>query len=255
MVLTRFVISFKRIIALSLLQSLSLLLFSQNDLKIITTNYPPFQYQENGKLRGVSYEIVIALLDRSGLDIPIFIYPWERAKHEIETEPNTLFFNLSRTAAREDLFEWIADITPTNIHLWKLKSNNDIIMTSFEDIKNYSIGVLENTVSHSYLQNLDIPDSNFTKSVYTEDLVRMLIFSRVDVIPLDEIAFKYIISQLGYNMDQFEKVFHLEEISSKSYLVANKETDQDILYILNKSWLLIEEDGTYQRILDKYIYK
>ena len=79
--------------------------FSQ--LRILTEDYPPLNYLEEGRLTGASTEILELVYQELGLDMPeIEIMPWPRAYHLAQSQDPIMLFTMSRTAAREKLFQW-----------------------------------------------------------------------------------------------------------------------------------------------------
>ncbi|MCK8058340.1 MULTISPECIES: ABC transporter substrate-binding protein [unclassified Fusibacter] len=53
-------------------------------LQFTTNEYPPYAYTENGQAKGISYEIMVAVLDDMGLDYEIQFTSWARAVHLLD---------------------------------------------------------------------------------------------------------------------------------------------------------------------------
>ena len=66
---------------------------AQPDLKVITEDWAPYNYEENGELKGFSIEIVQAIMDELGEEYPISIYPGVRGDRMLETLPNVMYFS------------------------------------------------------------------------------------------------------------------------------------------------------------------
>lgn len=228
-------------------------LFAQENLRVFTTYYPPYQMNEDENVTGLSVEIVSEILEEADLTADIELFPWTRAKKLLDENADILFFNLSRTEEREMKYHWIGDITPTNIYLWKLKSRQDIEVNSLADLNNYQIGTLPNVVSHNYLLQESVPEKNFYYVKTQKQSVSMLSSGRIDLLPLDEVAFLYEVGLSGYSSDDFIRVFHLSEISGNSYLVASRGTSTAVVDRLKRSWTTVKENGIYDRIIQKYL--
>jgi polar amino acid transport system substrate-binding protein len=102
---------------------LSLILFSNIanalELKIITENAPPNSYIENGSLKGVSVEIVRAVLKEIGMEgHRIIMYPWARGYLMLKTQNNIVLFPTSRTRYREKMFKWAGPISDNRVNLY-----------------------------------------------------------------------------------------------------------------------------------------
>ncbi len=80
-------------IAVSSLFAFALLLahsVSAQTLTVVTEQYPPYNYEENGKVKGVSTEVVEEVLREAGIDFSIKVYPWTRALKMAEEQENVL---------------------------------------------------------------------------------------------------------------------------------------------------------------------
>lgn len=228
--------------------------YSTERIKILTTQYPPYQYIEEGEVRGFSAEVVKLILSNAGINAEISVVPWARAEKELTSQKNIFFFNLSRTVEREDKFIWIADITPANIYIWKLKSRKDIVINSLDDIKYYMNSVLPNSVSHNYLKSINVPNNKILEVTINKQSIKMLDLERVDIVPQDEISFLTTVrSDNDLKFSDFERVTLLEEISGVSYLVASKDSDLEIINKLKESWKKIKKSDKYNELYDNFI--
>ena len=81
------------------------------EIKIYTEISPPFQIVDsNGKLTGITTEVVRAVLKQINITTKINIVPWARAIYYGDNEPNTLLFSMIRTPERENKYVWIGSI-------------------------------------------------------------------------------------------------------------------------------------------------
>ncbi len=53
-------------------------------LTIVTEDFPPYNYEQDGKASGLSSEVVQAVLKEIGLQADIIFYPWRRAYHAVQ---------------------------------------------------------------------------------------------------------------------------------------------------------------------------
>ncbi|HWQ07951.1 MAG TPA: transporter substrate-binding domain-containing protein, partial [Holophaga sp.] len=70
-------------------------------LAFAISDYPPFEYAENGVPKGMSVEITRMVFQKMGYDITIALYPWKRALHMVRTGEVDGIFSASRTRERE----------------------------------------------------------------------------------------------------------------------------------------------------------
>ena len=114
------------------------------EIHVCTENWPPYYYEINGEIKGISTAIVKAVLKEAGLNYTINVYPWARAYDMALNDKNVLIYTIARTPEREKLFKWVGEITPADsIIAYKLKKRGDIIVKTVQDLKKYKIGVVK----------------------------------------------------------------------------------------------------------------
>lgn len=78
------------------------------NLQVITEDYPPLNYYEDGELTGLSVEILRLVYNELGVEFPdIDVMPWARGYHLAQSGRPVMLFTMSRTPAREPLFQWV----------------------------------------------------------------------------------------------------------------------------------------------------
>lgn len=140
-----------RVIRLSFVLLLSMTLLPNSglsqdaQLKVVTTEYPPYSYtDETGSVSGISTAIVSALPTKLNVDVPIHSYPWSMAYRTALEKKNTLIYSMVRTPEREELFEWVGVIVQGASFLYSLKGREDIRLHHLSDAEPYTIGVVRN---------------------------------------------------------------------------------------------------------------
>jgi len=236
---------------LLLLIILSLLLHSE-EITIVTEEFPPYNYQVDGEIKGISSEIVLAVLKEINVTANILSYPWGRAYVLASTKKNYLIYSIARIPEREDLFHWVGSIAPYSTSFYKLKSRTDIKINSLKDAKQYKIGCSNADVITEYLQSL-----NFTHlEVVTKDVQNLykLLSNRVDLIAYDDISFSYMIKKEGLDITKYERVYLLEELSDQLYMAFSKSTDIQLVEKFKKGLESIKRKGIFDKIQKKYFF-
>jgi polar amino acid transport system substrate-binding protein len=75
---------------------------------IVTENYPPYSYEQEGEITGISTDIVKCIMDESGLEYKIEVLPWARAYEMALNKDDVLIYSIMRIPEHETLFNWIA---------------------------------------------------------------------------------------------------------------------------------------------------
>ncbi|WP_422375606.1 substrate-binding periplasmic protein [Roseibium sp.] len=221
-----------------------------SDLLIVTEEFPPYNYQEDGKAKGMSVEVVEAVLDEIGEEAEFVFYPWARSYLTAQNRKNTLIFSIGRIPEREDLFDWVGVIAPFNTSFYKLASNGAIEIGTLDDAKHYSVGVSVKDVIYQYLKG-----QNFTNlKVVGEDIlnIRKLAHGRLDLIAFDEASFAHRVAQEELEPLLFRQVYRLEDLSGDLYMAFNKDSDPDLVERFRSGLRTIKENGRYDEILMRY---
>lgn len=145
---------------------------SREPITIITEEWPPYNYEEEGQIKGISFKIVAALLKELGRDDLIRLYPSARTKKILDTSRRTMMFSMFRTSERESQYKWIGPIGSDAIYFYKRKSN-PLRIHSLDDAKAVHLiasrqtGLVYNILIKNGFTNLD--SSAYTsKQVYSK---------------------------------------------------------------------------------------
>ena len=117
-----------------------------NALRVITEEWPPFNYRENGQAAGLGVEMVKALLGEGGVSsVPLMpavieFQPWNRAYATALNTPNVLLFTLGRNPDRESSFHWLFKVAPRDIWLFRLAGASTMQVNSLDDVRHARVG-------------------------------------------------------------------------------------------------------------------
>ena len=77
------------------------------DIKMMTENYPPYNMEVDGKLTGLSVEVLEAMLKQMNSKKNIFdveLLSWSKAYSSALKNKNNMVFSTTRTKSREKLY-------------------------------------------------------------------------------------------------------------------------------------------------------
>lgn len=221
---------------------------------IMTEDWHPYQFEKDGKLRGISVDLLVLILEKIGSTQgreDINLYPWARGYDMVLNQENTILFSTTRTPEREQLFKWVGPIFKNSTFLIARKSRNLKIDSAIE-LNQYRIGTIIDDASELFMTRHGVPLSNLqrnTKSIYN---VRKLAAGRIDFIVSGWIAFEKDARRLGLDPDLYEKVYEVD--TSYVYYAFNRKTPdwiiqkfQNALNELNKEDKLGEIENHYFR--------
>lgn len=226
-----------------------------NDVFLMSEEFPPYQFYkgegEQRVLTGISVEIVQAIQQKLGHRQAIRIYPWSRSLKLLKKRKNSALFSTARTPGREDLFQWVGPLSKLEIVFFR-KRGSTVSFSSIEDAKLLpKIGVTRNVATHEILTNLGFNNLDVVQSGADEKNIKRLVKGRIDVWPTAFYAGVYNARKLGY-ADQIEVVEGVSLMTGYLYLAFNKGSDKAVVDRWQSTLDQLIEDGTVQRILDKY---
>lgn len=222
-------------------------------ITVVTEQWPPYNYQENNVIKGISTEVVQATLNQAGIKARFYVYPWARAYKMASEQKNVLIYTILKNAKREKLFKWIGPIVPlAKMCLFKSSEQSGLVINSLEDAKKYRVGVVYNTSTHQLLlaqgfqkgKNLfPVPKQNITK----------LLKGRLDLITDREITLAMSMKILDKSFSKVEKVFILSEWDQGFYMAFNIKTSDQIIAQVQKALKQIKAEGIPETVMQKYL--
>ena len=202
-------------------------------IEIVTEDWRPFSYMEDGVVKGTATEVVKAVMDHSGLEYSLDVYPWARALKYATAKPNTMIFALGRSPERENKFKWVGPVTPSNNgNFYRLRTRNDIVTNTLQDAKKYSISTNNRSASQSLLQKKGFTDVEY--GWHQELSIKMLIRGRVDLLVMTEQAVKGHFEKLNLSTDLVEPVFLL--LKAESFMAFSLQTDDSVVEKVRRSY-------------------
>ena len=221
-------------------------------IKIFTENYPPYNMNVNGKLQGISVDIIDAMfkqMDSKRTKDSIKLKPWATGYKITLKKKNCMLFSTTRTTQRENLFKWVGPIISTKIGIIAPKAKH-IRISDIKELNNYKIGAVIKDIGEQLLIAQGISKHNID-SVGGKNPV-ILNFQKMGKGRIDMFAYETNVAMYGaksYQIDQkdFEIVYTLKE--GELYYAFNKNTDDDIIKAYQKALDDIKANGIYDQIL------
>lgn len=222
-------------------------------IKLVAFEYPPFSWEENGKINGVAVELANELFRRLNIQTELNIYPLKRALYYLETDEADGTMMLIKTQEREKYLYYTNPVITVRGLIWAAADRGieSIEFEKLEDLKSYIIGV---TSGYSYGEQFDAILENMEVDKAPGDLnnYKKLLEHRIDIFPGNEIVARFLFkkhSELQGKFIHSQKAFmewplHMG-ICKKSRLVS---LIPDINKILND----LKNEGIIDRIIKQY---
>ena len=227
-------------------------------LKVMTEQLPPFNYLENGKVIGISADVVRSLFVQ--IDYPIDggaiqVYPWARAYRDIQTQAGTALFSMARTEEREEQFQWVGPLIKITLGV-VAKKDRHIKIDSADDLLAYSIGTVRESAPEQLLIAKGVDVDHLDRLIFPEPNIKKLDTGRIDLFAFNLQVIQYLMTKLGIDTNEYETVYTLKEVDL--YIALHKDTDAELVKRLQAALDQLkqpESDGLspFDKIMRKYL--
>lgn len=213
----------KRIALFSLLIT-CMVSHAQADVKVLCFELPPYCYQENGTYTGYVIDIYTEISKDvdSGLR-QVEIMPLSRAIFELDTG-NTILLLYTRSAQREEKYQWILPIYDDSFVF--ITPKDDVVINSIDMAKN-TTGILTRSKASTEEFLLAHGIENIDSSPLTEEIQFMKMLynrSRVWFVPLQ-------VGKAILRNNKAEDLFNVGNSMGKIdfYMVASKNVPKSVI--------------------------
>ena len=247
----------KKILSLILVIALSAFVFAacgekEDNVLTMATNaeFPPYEYYEGEEVIGIDAEIAAAIAQELGMEFEIVDTAFDSIIPAIKAGKYDMGM-AGMTVTDERLEEVIFSTSyATGVQVVIVKEGSEI--TTVDDLfgdKNYTIGVQTGTTGDLY-STWDIEDeglgtvSRFNKGA---DAVEALKIGKVDCVIIDNEPAKAFVA------DASDLMILDTAYAEEQYAIAVSKENTELLEKINTALAKLTEDGTVQKIVDKYI--
>lgn len=220
-------------------------------ITIYTDEWPPYNFTQQGKIVGISTEIITSALDAAEVAYELRARPWARAYKTVVNTPNTAIFTIQRSSKREELFKWAGPIVESNIYLYRLQSRADVTVSNFDDLKTYRTGVLNRGAVYQFLAANGLKQPQLHLRSESHHLLDLIFAGRVDLIPGDHIDLNYQLNSHPTYTDKLEPAFLLYK--GDYHIAFNKAVPDKLINKIQQALDNIRESGLPAKAIDNYI--
>jgi len=214
------------------------------EIKLVTENAPPYNYAENGELKGFAVALVKEMAKRVGVDDNIEVAIWGDAYKAAKDGEDYGLFSTTRSPEREKLFKWVGPLFEYRAVLYA-KKGSGIKINKLEDAKKVrSIGTYKDDFWEQTLKS-----KGFTNLVSSEDdfiNVSLLSMDEIDLWVSGDRSGIYHAKRVDLDPNFMEEVFEIDRF--KNYIAFSKNVPDDVIAKWQKALDDMKKDGTYERI-------
>ena len=218
----------------------------EKDQLVMATNanFPPYEYHDGDDITGIDVEIAQAIADKLGVELKVEDMDFGAIIDAVASGKADM--GLAGMTVRPDRLENVnfSDTYTTAEQVIIVKDGSDI--AEADDLADKSVGVQENTTGDMYVSE-DYPDADVQRYKNGADAVQALAQGKVDAVVIDNEPAKVFVAE-NEGLVILESAYAVEE-----YAIAIAKDNDELLEKVNKALGELKEDGSLQKIIDKYI--
>lgn len=224
------------IIAFLLSSSLASFANEFDDMKFLTENNPPYVIVNNDQ--PISGEIgtkVVKAFAKLKLDTKkIEVLPWTRALLSARNNKNVMLFPVAKTFERLEYLDFAIKVFEQKLYFYKLKKNQSIKLSKFDDAKNYSICVVSDTNTHEALKYEKF--TNFEETNQYINNIEKFLNNRCQLIILSDRTVKEKLKDFNASLADVEQLIEAEKIDGNMYVTFSKGTNPKVIKKFKKAF-------------------
>ena len=215
-------------------------------------DYPPFEYVENGELKGPGIEIAKEAFDRMGYDYTLDLYPWSKLLNDTRNGNIDVMLDVYYNDDRAK--HLIYSKKPYGIYpqIFIAKKNRNISYNTLDDLSNMTIGLERDYYYGDLFQEKleeGILEVEYVGNI--ENNLKKLLNERIDLVAESYYSAKIYIEKndLGNELEIIDNSFD----QLISYVCFSKKNGlEDLKVEYDKTIAQMREDGRFEKILKKY---
>ncbi len=218
-------------------------------VRLVADPYPPYQFEEKGRVRGIDQDTIAEALEARGLRAVTALLPWSECLQRMQEGKADGIFQIAPTPEREKQFLFSALLRVERTMLLQRRAGPLVLRDPAklqEELRGHTLGIL---AGYSYDAGIEaLPASLKTELASQEALVQALAEGRVDAILMDPVVADYLAGKLG--LQPMEKIEGYE--LQRPLHVAFRQGEGQLVRLFNAGLEEIRKRGLDRRILQRY---
>lgn len=212
-------------------------------LHLVTENYPPYNYSEDGELKGLSVELMRLIMADAGLEYDMELMPWARAIALAENKNGYCVFSTVHTKERDRRFQWVEPLLISYNYLVK-SADSKVQAATLDEARKHLVGTQLGDYTVGILEGLQFKRIDLASDI--EVTLRKLLLGRIDLMPMGG----SLVEELQQKGIPVKPLLVLTK--SLNSVACNKEIPAETIAKMQASLDKLTEDGTWDSILGKH---
>lgn len=212
-------------------------------------DYPPFcVLSDENQADGFSVELLRAALKAMGRDVSFRLGPWEEVKQSLAEGTVQVLPLVGRTPEREEVFDFT--VPYLTMHGTILVREGETAIFSLADLAGKEVAVMRGDNAEEFARRTNLGATIVTTGNF-EEALRGLAAGRHDAVLIQRLVALQLMKQTGLTHLKFAGP-PLDDFV-QSFCFAVRDGDRDLLSLLNEGLSIVMVDGTFRRLLTKWV--
>ena len=214
---------------------------------VVGTNseFPPFEYLENGEVVGIDMDIMKAIADKLGMELVISDMEFDALPTALATgQIDCIAAGFSADPTREETMDFSDSYYEAS---QSVLVPADSAIAAAADLNGKRLGAQSGTTGEQLatdtLTGADVKGYR-SAMIAVQDMMN----GNLDAVVVDSSPAQVIKDQYGNDVKLIEGLFEKEE-----YVIAVNKGNSDLLQKINGALRTVMEDGTFENIVKKYV--
>ncbi|MCG7498816.1 transporter substrate-binding domain-containing protein [Vibrio sp. Of7-15] len=231
-----------------------------------TLEYPPYEYSENGKAKGIAVEIIREVARRTGVKhVQFNFYPWKRAVYSAKVGDSHLLFNAGKNEERQLWGRYSDSVLILQKYvLFKRATSTIEVDNTFDNVSDVAIAIRMGYLygTGPFRQAVDSEKfASVTLSKSTQQSVNMLLGDRIDLFIGDYLPVMHYIKK--HHLENQIDVIKRKEAPTQNLIVltwptyllfSKKNVDVHFVSEVKETLDQMKDDGFVDEVFQRYMY-
>ncbi|MEH6346988.1 MAG: transporter substrate-binding domain-containing protein [Bermanella sp.] len=222
-----------------------------DEITVAMSHFPPRKIVVEEKVSGIDADILREVARRMDMDIKFVSCPWLRCQRLVMDGKVDFMTSAVWTKERDGYAHFINPpyVTNSTFHFYVL-ANANVHIHKYEDLYKYKVGDVRGAVKFERFDN----DGKIQKYFITADeqLIKVLVANRVDVIVGQESQFDYMIQSQGYGQVKKSSYKYVTNTSPVFMALSRKSKQAKHAKQFSKIMAQLIDEGVVEKIKAKY---
>lgn len=188
-------------------------------MQIVTSEYPPFEYSEDGRIVGTDTHVIRQVVEAMGYEPRIELLPWIRAEAQVRRGEADMVYSLTYSDARADFYHFTDPINQVQDVFFALRDSN-IDWQTMDDLNDLRVGI---SASYSYAPEfmnwIEAYPAGVTRVSHEQPeltSLRMLVHRRIDLFICEQSVCEYLLAKYTDEEPELSRVRPIPGIVGES---------------------------------------